>query len=116
VNDLDEWQRRLRPRAMPARGGSRRVGRAGAVPRAPLRGRAEERAGLRGELLLQELELELEGGRGDIAARGRECGGQRREALVEAGELGVLEQRHLAQALDVGLVLDLHHARILAEM
>ena len=70
---------------------------------------------LRRELLLQELQLELEAGRGDVAARGRERGGQRREALVEAGELGVLEQRHLAQALDVGLVLDLHHGRVMAE-
>ena len=109
VDDLDERQRRLGPRAVPARGGPRRVVGVGAVRRAPLRAGAEERAGLRRELLLEELELELEAGRGDVAARGRERGGQRREALVQAGELGVLEQRHLAQALDVGLALDLHH-------
>jgi len=87
----------------------------GPVRRAPLRGWAEERAGLGRELLLQELELELEAGRGVVAARHRERGGQRREALVEAGELGVLEERHLAQALDVGLVLDLHHGTRMAD-
>ena len=116
VDDLDERQRRLRPWAMPARSGAwRRVGR-GTVVRAALRGRAEERPGLGRELLLQELQLELEAGRGDIATRGRERGGQCRQALVETGELSVLQQRHLAQALDVGLVLDLHHGMVMAEM
>ena len=116
VDDLDERQRRLRARAVPARRGARRVGHAGPVRRAPLRARAEERAGLRRELLLQELELELEAGRGDLAAGGRERRGQLGEALVQAGELGVLQERHLAQALDVGLVLDLHHGSVMAEM
>jgi hypothetical protein len=46
--------------------------------------------------------------------RGLERGGQRREALVEAGKLDVLEQRHLAQALDVGLACNLHHGVVMA--
>ena len=34
---------------------------------------------------------------------------------MEAGELRVLQQRDLAEALDVGLALDLHHASVMPE-
>ena len=101
---------------MPAGGRPGRGVRVGAVAGASLRGWAEQRAGLGRELFLEELELELETRRGDIAARGGERGRQCRQALVEAGELGVLEERHLAQALDIGLALDLHHGRVMADV
>ena len=115
VDDLDERQGRLEPWAVSARGGSHRGVRVGAVARALLRGGTEERPRLRGELLLEELQFELERGRRDVAAGGGEGRGQGGEPLMETGELGVLQERHLAQALDVGLVLDLHHGTVMAE-
>src|SRR5438093_10166449 len=71
VDDLDLGQRALGARAM-TRPGRRRL-RPVTRPRALFRRRAKERAGARGELLLNRRELEPQDGDGVFPARARQC-------------------------------------------
>ena len=114
VDDLDLGQRELGARAMARPWRRRRIPRPVARPRAPFRRRAKQRAGPRGELLLNCRELELEGGDGVFPPGVRELFGELGEPRIEPVELGALQQGHLAQALDVGLGLDPDHAALLA--
>ncbi len=59
------------------------------------------------ELFFEELDLELEG-LGVCALRDGQRRAELRQPFEQAIVLGLEQQRHLAQALDVGLRLDLH--------
>ena len=106
MHDLNQRQRRLRPRPVAAARRRRGLGRLATA--AALGRRPEERAGARGQLLLEALELQLElrlraaGRRGE---RPRELD----EAPVEPRVLGLQEQRHLPQPLEVRLRREPHH-------
>jgi hypothetical protein len=109
VDDLDERQGDLLPRAVAGLwGGAFRLVRAG--PLSLLARGAEQLSGPGGELLVQECQLELQSLDGTLTAGLGQFLGEGREARVEAGELGVLEECDLAEALNVPLRLDLNHA------
>ena len=113
VDDLDLGELALRARAMAGvrrpLGGARR---AVVAVRALLGGRAEERPGARLELLPNRRQLELESGDRVPAPGARQLLGERGQPLVEAIELGALQEGHLPEALNVGLGLDPDHAGI----
>ena len=110
VNLLDDRQRGLRRGAMATPGRGRRLSvRLLRRRRSLLRGTAEQSLGADSEGLLEKVDLELELC-GDLAARLGKQAGQLDEPVVEPRVLAIEKARDLAQSLDVGLPLDVHHA------
>lgn len=110
VDDLDMGQRALRARAVARARWPLAVARMAPGAAALLRGRPEELAGARRELLLDGRQLELERGDRVLAPGARQLVGERGESGVEPVELGPLQEGHLPQALNVGFGLDPDHA------